>query len=291
MTPKILTCVIIDSQQLSIDMLTSYIQHTPSLVLNAAFSHVSDALIYLLKTPIDLLIIDINMSPISGIYLYNNLHTLFHTKVIFMSSYPEKIMEAIQYTDKVVDYLPKPVSLKRFEESILKAKISDRISIEDLPRILERTKQLSVTQLKVLQLLAQQLTTRINVTEPEISLILNSDGIVKIGKSLYQYNEKDIKIIANGDYSKVPELVGKTQKNARTIKQAEIFVYPVNSTPMVINNEKNAQTRDSEMDGKYAYTFENSGDITMYLQKAITYTANIYKPNIQHFSYNQSRGT
>ena len=160
MIPKTLTCVLVDDEQSNLDVLGTYVNQIPYLVLKATFIRPLEALAYLLKTPTDLLITDISMPRLSGIDLYESLRSHGHIQVIFVSGHPKRMMEAIQYTDGVVDYLPKPVSQKRFVESILKAKISNRISVEDLSKVLENIEYLSVTQRRVFQFIASQLSTQ-----------------------------------------------------------------------------------------------------------------------------------
>ena len=73
MTPKILTCVLVDDEQPNLDVLVTYVNQIPSLVLKATFNKPLEALAYLLKTPTDLLITDIGMPRLSGINLYNDI--------------------------------------------------------------------------------------------------------------------------------------------------------------------------------------------------------------------------
>lgn len=73
MTPKILTCVLVDDEQSNLDVLITYVNQIPSLVLKATFNKPLEALAYLLKTPTDLLITDISMPRLSGIDLYNDI--------------------------------------------------------------------------------------------------------------------------------------------------------------------------------------------------------------------------
>jgi DNA-binding NarL/FixJ family response regulator len=119
MTPKILTCVLVDDEQSNLDILITYVNQIPYLVLKATFVKPIEALTFLLKNPTDLLITDINMPQLSGIDLYLAIRTETDTQVIFISGYSEKILEAMKHT--ATDYIQKPVSLWRFEYSIQKA--------------------------------------------------------------------------------------------------------------------------------------------------------------------------
>ena len=73
MIPKIITCVLVDDEQSNLDVLVTYVNQIPYLVLKATYVKPLEALAYLFKTPIDLLITDINMPRLSGIDLYNDI--------------------------------------------------------------------------------------------------------------------------------------------------------------------------------------------------------------------------
>jgi FixJ family two-component response regulator len=186
MTPKTLTCVLVDDEQSNLDVLANYVNQIPFLVLKATFTKPLEALAYLIKTPSDLLITDISMPRLSGIELYESMCPHVNTKVIFISGYPEKIMEAIQHTDKVIDYLPKPLSLKRFEYSIEKLfknqdsynQFSSIINQDILNGIVEKYITLSPAQKRVFEQIAKGKSTK------EIADILFiADGTVSLHRS------------------------------------------------------------------------------------------------------------
>ncbi len=56
MTPKTLTCVLVDDEQSNLDILSNYTLQVPSLTLTATFTKPIEALTYLLENPTDLLI-------------------------------------------------------------------------------------------------------------------------------------------------------------------------------------------------------------------------------------------
>ena len=162
MTPKTLTCVLVDDEQTNLDVLVNYVNQIPYLVLKATFVKPLEALAYLLKTPTDLLITDINMPRLSGIDLYESVVCNEGlTQVIFISGHPDKMMEALQYC--ATDYLAKPVSIIRFEKAIQKAlyfvsspqKSYDDISNEVLEMALVNYSTLSEAEIKVLALIAE----------------------------------------------------------------------------------------------------------------------------------------
>ncbi|WP_052354157.1 response regulator transcription factor [Flectobacillus major] len=168
MTPKILTCVLVDDEQSNLDILIHYINQIPYLELKATFINPLEALAYLLKSPTDLLITDINMPRLSGIDLYESLRFHEQTQVIFISAYVERIIEAIQFS--AVDYLQKPVLPERFEQATRKALIlvgMNNQSFENFPTEVLRTAVknssiLSEAEMRVLVLVAEgSMTTEI----------------------------------------------------------------------------------------------------------------------------------
>jgi DNA-binding NarL/FixJ family response regulator len=159
MTPKTLTCVLVDDEQSNLDVLVTYVNQIPYLVLKATFDKPLEALAYLLKTPTDLLITDISMPRLSGIDLYEGLRSHVHTQVIFVSGYADKIVEALRFS--VADYLHKPISTERFEQATQKAlalvrdnqKTFDVIPTEILEIALENYSTLSEAERRILKLI------------------------------------------------------------------------------------------------------------------------------------------
>ena len=119
MQTQILTCIIVDDEIGNTDILSKYVSQIPYLNLRMVFQNPTDALAYLLKNPTDLLITDIVMPELSGIELYELIHTKVHTQVIFVSGYIKQLVESLKYS--VVDYLQKPVGFERFEQATQKA--------------------------------------------------------------------------------------------------------------------------------------------------------------------------
>lgn len=161
MTPKTLTCVLVDDETANLDILSNYINQIPYLELKATFEKPIEALKYLLKTPTDLLITDVSMPQMSGIELYESIYNEGSIQIIFISGHPDKMMEAMQYC--VTDYLSKPVSIIRFEKATQKAlffasspqKSYDDIPSEVLELALKNYEDLSDAEKKVLVLIAK----------------------------------------------------------------------------------------------------------------------------------------
>lgn len=161
MIPKTLTCVLVDDEQSNLDILITYVNQIPYLVLKATFVKPLEALDYLLKTPTDLLITDISMPRLSGIDLYESLRSHGHTQVIFISGHVERIIEALQFS--VVDYLQKPVSTERFKQATQKAfilttgnqKTYNDIPSEFLEIALANYSTLSEAEKKIIKLISE----------------------------------------------------------------------------------------------------------------------------------------
>jgi two-component system LytT family response regulator len=112
-----INCMIIDDEQHAIDVLTHYIEQTPSLSLVAALDNPLQALQVLNKNKIDLIFLDIHMPQLSGIEFIKAIHQKY--KVVLCTAYPNYAVEGFDLD--VLDYLVKPISLPRFIKSTQRA--------------------------------------------------------------------------------------------------------------------------------------------------------------------------
>lgn len=110
-------CIAIDDEPLALELISGYIQRTPFLELIESFTNPFKALEFLLKTPIDIVFIDISMPELTGIELLKSLPVL--PKVIFTTAYSEHGAESYEYN--AVDYLLKPLKYDRFLKAVNKA--------------------------------------------------------------------------------------------------------------------------------------------------------------------------
>jgi DNA-binding LytR/AlgR family response regulator len=110
-------CIAIDDEPLALELISGYIQKTPFLEFVAGFTDPFKAMNFLLKTPVDLVFIDINMPELSGIELLKALPVL--PKIIFTTAYSEYGAESYEFN--AVDYLLKPVKYDRFLKGVNKA--------------------------------------------------------------------------------------------------------------------------------------------------------------------------
>lgn len=110
-------CIAIDDEPLALELISGYIQKTPFLEFVAGFTNPFNAMNFLLKNPIDLVFIDINMPELSGIELLKALPVL--PKIIFTTAYSEYGAESYEFN--AVDYLLKPIKYDRFLKGVNKA--------------------------------------------------------------------------------------------------------------------------------------------------------------------------
>lgn len=109
-------CIIIEDEPVARDVLKTYVQDAPSLVLVDEFENAVDGLAFLQKESIELIFLDINMPKLSGISFLKSLDD--PPKVIITTAYSEYALEG--YELDVVDYLLKPFSFERFLKAVNK---------------------------------------------------------------------------------------------------------------------------------------------------------------------------
>ena len=107
----------VDDEPIALDIIEMYCQSIDFLVYEGGFTRTGDALQYLEKNPVDLLLLDINMPSMSGIDFFRSLRD--KPMLIFTTSYSEYALES--YDLGAVDYLLKPFTLQRFEKAIQRA--------------------------------------------------------------------------------------------------------------------------------------------------------------------------
>lgn len=110
-------CVAIDDEPLALQLISSYISRFPSLQLIQTFENAIAGSEFLRSSEIDLLFIDINMPDITGIELVKALKN--RPIVIFTTAYKNFAYEG--YELEALDYLLKPIDIKRFTKAVEKA--------------------------------------------------------------------------------------------------------------------------------------------------------------------------
>jgi len=111
-----LSCIIVEDIQIAADFLRKFCEKSDMVEVKGHFLNVADALEYLDQERVDLLFLDIEMPGASGFDLLDRL--TYSPMIILTTSKTEYAFNAFQY--HVDDYLKKPFTFKRFQESIQK---------------------------------------------------------------------------------------------------------------------------------------------------------------------------
>lgn len=102
--------VVVDDEKLALDLISDYVEQTPSLSLKASFRDSFAAINYLNNHQVDLLLLDINMPTLNGIDLVSSLPN--PPKVVFITAHPDYALQGFKLN--ALDYLVKPVRYPQF---------------------------------------------------------------------------------------------------------------------------------------------------------------------------------
>ncbi|MDO7850191.1 LytR/AlgR family response regulator transcription factor [Hymenobacter convexus] len=117
MSASVLSCLVVDDDPLSVQVVLNCINNTPFLTAAGSYTNPVEAAEALRTQPVDLLFLDVEMPLMSGIEL---LRTLQHPPlVVLITSSKDYAVQAFEHA--VVDYLVKPVSYARFLQAAQKA--------------------------------------------------------------------------------------------------------------------------------------------------------------------------
>ena len=124
------TCMIVDDEPLSRDVLRGYIDEVKDLQLQAECRSALEATHQLNQNPVDVLFLDINMPGLSGISFARALTS--SPLIIFTTAYPEYAVEGFELN--ATDYLVKPYSFERFLKAVNRAlgRLQENSSPQDL---------------------------------------------------------------------------------------------------------------------------------------------------------------
>ena len=111
-----LSCIIIDDEPNAVNLLEILIHQTTQWQLMAKCYDALEAMAFLKKNKVDFIFLDINMPQLTGMELAALLPD--ETKIVFTTAYSEYAAES--YTFQTIDYLLKPITLKRFLSSTQK---------------------------------------------------------------------------------------------------------------------------------------------------------------------------
>ncbi|MEX6691147.1 LytTR family DNA-binding domain-containing protein [Danxiaibacter flavus] len=113
-----LTCIAIDDEKFSLDLLADNISKVPYLQLLAKCRNAMEAMTFMEQQKPDLIFLDIQMPGLSGLQFAETMTN--RPMIIFITAYEKYALEGFKLD--VVDYLLKPVSLERFIKACNKAK-------------------------------------------------------------------------------------------------------------------------------------------------------------------------
>lgn len=112
-----ISCIIVEDEPVSQDILKAYIADYPSLELFAVCGNAIEAMEKVRSLSPDLLFLDITLPKISGLDFYKSLSD--PPMVIFTTAYPEYAVNGFEVN--AVDYLVKPFPFDRFLKAVNKA--------------------------------------------------------------------------------------------------------------------------------------------------------------------------
>src|SRR3984885_9602300 len=116
------TCIIVEDIQIAADFLRKFCEKSGLIEVKGHFLNVADALEFLDRERVDLIFLDVEMPGASGFDLLDRL--TYSPKIILTTTKTEYAFDAFQYN--VSDYLKKPISYKRFLESMQKISKADQ---------------------------------------------------------------------------------------------------------------------------------------------------------------------
>lgn len=112
-----LRCLIVEDEPLAREIISRYVQQTPTLQLAGECANAIQAFTFLQQHPVDLMFLDIRMPQLNGNDFLKALQN--PPKVIFTTAYPDYALES--YDLDAVDYLMKPITFERFLKAVGKA--------------------------------------------------------------------------------------------------------------------------------------------------------------------------
>jgi two-component system LytT family response regulator len=105
-----LRCIIIDDEPNAVNLLEVLIGQTTEWQLLGKCYNALEAMDFLKKHTVDFIFLDINMPHLTGMELAGLLPK--ETKIVFTTAYAEHAADS--YAFQTIDYLLKPITLKRF---------------------------------------------------------------------------------------------------------------------------------------------------------------------------------
>ncbi len=107
-------CIIVDDEPLAIEILEEYVQKVGGVESVGSFDSGIEALNFIKKNAVDLVLLDIQMPDLTGLQMAELIRG--ESNVIFTTAYAEHAIEGFELEAK--DYLLKPISFERFYKSM-----------------------------------------------------------------------------------------------------------------------------------------------------------------------------
>ena len=110
MTTLEISCIIVDDEPMALNLVESYVEKTPFLILKKKCSSAIEAMEFIKIEPVDLLFLDIQMPDLNGVEFSKMLPE--NTRVIFTTAFDQYALEGIKV--EALDYLLKPFDYSEF---------------------------------------------------------------------------------------------------------------------------------------------------------------------------------
>lgn len=117
-----INCILIEDEPLALERVKEFVGKVPFLTLLQSFDNGIEALAFLKKEKVDLILLDIEMDELSGIELLELLPD--KPQVILTTAYEQYALKGFELS--VVDYLLKPYTFGRFLQAVSKVQIKQQ---------------------------------------------------------------------------------------------------------------------------------------------------------------------
>lgn len=111
-----LRCIIVDDEPNAVNLLEMLVGQTTNWQLLAKCYNALEAIAFLKTNTVDFIFLDINMPQLNGMELASLLGN--NTSIVFTTAYSEHAVDS--YAFNTIDYLLKPITLKRFLSAVQK---------------------------------------------------------------------------------------------------------------------------------------------------------------------------
>ena len=116
-------CLIVDDDNTSRKVIESFVEQTDDLDHAGSFENPQEALQFLKKNPVDVILVDIEMPEMNGFDMVDSLQG--NPSVIFITGKEKYAVEA--FDKNAIDYLVKPVKYDRFINALEKVQLPDAV--------------------------------------------------------------------------------------------------------------------------------------------------------------------